>query len=302
VARDLYLQCLQADPNYAPAWARLGRVYHVIGKYRGAPDDYARSESALNRALELNPDLSIADHFYAQLEVADGRAQNAMVRLVRRALSHRSDPNLFAALVPACRYCGLLEYSLAAYERAARLDPNVKTSVEHTLFLLGEYERSAAVSERLWAPGSIWNMSLAAAGHLVEATRVAQIEVARYANTVFADPALIVYPPERASLRRAVDALLASGFRDLEGMFYQVLKLAHVGDSDRAVEILGEVVDHGFVPYQTFANHAWLNALREREDFKTILVKAEHRHRQALATFIDAGGETLLGASAIGIV
>ena len=36
VARDLYLQCLQADPLYAPAWARLGRVYHVIGKYRGA--------------------------------------------------------------------------------------------------------------------------------------------------------------------------------------------------------------------------------------------------------------------------
>lgn len=63
VARDLYLQCLQADPRYAPAWARLGRVYHVIGKYRGTSEDYARSESALNRALELNPDLSIADRF-----------------------------------------------------------------------------------------------------------------------------------------------------------------------------------------------------------------------------------------------
>ena len=71
VARDLYLQCLQSDPHYAPAWARLGRVYHVIGKYRGTSEDYARSESALNRALELNPDLSIADRFYAQLEIGD---------------------------------------------------------------------------------------------------------------------------------------------------------------------------------------------------------------------------------------
>ena len=103
VARDLYLQCLQADPNYAPAWARLGRVYHVIGKYRGTSDDYVRSESALNRALELNPDLSIADHFYAQLEVADGRAQDAMVRLVRRASSHSSDPELFAAVESVLR-------------------------------------------------------------------------------------------------------------------------------------------------------------------------------------------------------
>ena len=69
VARDLYLESLQADPHYAPAWARLGRVYHVIGKYRGTSEDYTRSEGALNRALELNPDLSIADRFYAQLEV-----------------------------------------------------------------------------------------------------------------------------------------------------------------------------------------------------------------------------------------
>jgi serine/threonine protein kinase len=297
VARDLYLQCLQADPNYAPAWARLGRVYHVIGKYRGTSDDYVRSESALNRALELNPDLSIADHFYAQLEVADGRAQDAMVRLVRRASSHSSDPDLFAALVPACRYCGLLQYSLAAYERATRLDPNVRTSVQHTLFLLGEYERCAAESERFWAPGSIWNMALACGGHTAEATRVGQIEAQRYANTVFGDPALVVYPPDRVRLRRAVDALLASGFRDVEGMFYQVLKLAHAGDSDRAVEILGDVVDRGFFPYQTLASHAWLDGLRERQDFKTILQKAEHRHRQAHASFVEAGGEGVLGAS-----
>ena len=35
VARDLYLQCLQADPHYAPAWARLGRVYRGIVVNRG---------------------------------------------------------------------------------------------------------------------------------------------------------------------------------------------------------------------------------------------------------------------------
>jgi serine/threonine protein kinase len=39
VARDLYLQSVEADPRYAPAWARLGRVYHLIGKYRGASEE-----------------------------------------------------------------------------------------------------------------------------------------------------------------------------------------------------------------------------------------------------------------------
>ena len=54
--------------------------------------------------------------------------------------------------------------------------------------------------------------------------------------------------------------------------------------------------------HQTFASHAWLDALWEREDFKAILLKAEHRHRQALASFVEAGGATLLRASDVGIV
>ena len=38
-ARDLYQRCLELDPRFAPAWARLGRCYRVIGKYiDGAPD------------------------------------------------------------------------------------------------------------------------------------------------------------------------------------------------------------------------------------------------------------------------
>jgi len=295
VARGLYLQCIQADPHYAPAWARLGRMHHVIGKYRGTSEDYARSEAALNRALELNPDLSIADHFYAQLEVGDlGRAQEAMVRLVRRAASRSSDPELFAALVPACRYCGLLQNSLAAYERASRLDPNVRTSAQHTFFMLGDYQRAAAEAQRSWGPGSVWGLALSCAGD-PDAARVCQVEVERYANTAFRDKVLLMFEPDRTLYRAAVDELIASGFRDPEGLFYQVIRLAHLGDLDRAVEILSDVVDRGFYPYETFAQHAWLDPLRQRQDFKAILEKAGHRHQEARAAFVNAGGEALLG-------
>jgi TolB-like protein/tetratricopeptide (TPR) repeat protein len=295
VARDLYLQCLQTDPHYAPAWARLGRLYHVIGKYRGTSEDYARSEAALNRALELNPDLSMADRFYAQLETSDlSRAREAMVRLVRRASSRGNDPELFAALVPACRYCGLLQYSLAAYEHAARLDPNIRTSVQHTFFMLGDYLRAAAEAERTWAPGSSWALSLRCAGH-PDAYRVAEIEGERYANTPFRDCFVGVMKPDRAVIRAGVDKLLASGFRDPEGLFYQTIRLAHTGDFDRAVEILVDVVGRGFYPYDTFMRHAWLDPLRGRQDFEAILEVARHNHENALAAFVKAGGKTLLG-------
>ncbi|MGH7581426.1 MAG: protein kinase domain-containing protein, partial [Gemmatimonadales bacterium] len=58
VARDLYRSCLNEDPGYAPAWARLGRVYRVLAKYGadGNAESLALAEEAFRRALEINPD------------------------------------------------------------------------------------------------------------------------------------------------------------------------------------------------------------------------------------------------------
>ena len=87
-ARDLYLQCVEEDPRFAPAWAQLGRTYRVLGKYGLAvPDDCLRlAESAFQRSLELDPDLPLAHHLYAYFEIEEGgRAQGAMVRLLERA-------------------------------------------------------------------------------------------------------------------------------------------------------------------------------------------------------------------------
>ena len=84
--------------------------------------------------------------------------------------------------------------------------------------------------------------------------------------------------------------------RDPEGLFYQFIRLAHARDLDRAVEILSDIVGRGFFPYETFKRHAWLDPLRTRQDFNAILENAEHRHLEARANFVNAGGETLLGA------
>ncbi len=53
-ARALYEQCLELDPEFAPAWARLGRCHRIIGKYIDpAPDSDRRAEDAFVRAIEL---------------------------------------------------------------------------------------------------------------------------------------------------------------------------------------------------------------------------------------------------------
>ena len=111
-----------------PAWARLGRIHHVMAKYltTGVKEGLDQAEAALRQALDLNPDLAIAHKFYAQLEVDRGRAADAMARLLPRAQG-AADPEIFAALISPLRYCGLLEASVAAHaagSRAGAEDPH----------------------------------------------------------------------------------------------------------------------------------------------------------------------------------
>ena len=143
LARDLYRECVEEDPNYAAAWARLGRCYRFLEKFgEGEPESLELAQWSFKRAFALNPDLSIAHKLYTQIEADLGNAQAAMVRLLSHAETHPNDPDLFAGLVQSCRFCGLLDESVAAHQRARRLDSRAVTSVAHTFFLMGEYERA----------------------------------------------------------------------------------------------------------------------------------------------------------------
>ena len=143
VARDLYRQCVDEDASFAPGWARLGRCHRLLAKYflEQPEENLARADEAYRRALDLDPDLPVAHKLYAHREAEIGRARDAMVRLLGLARTTRNDPEIFAGLVHACRYCGLLEASEAAHREARRLDPHISTSVVYTWWARGDMER-----------------------------------------------------------------------------------------------------------------------------------------------------------------
>jgi TolB-like protein len=143
LARDLYISCVEKDPDFAPAWARLGRCYRFLEKFgTEQPRDKQSAQAAFERAFALNPDLVLAHHLYTPIQADMGQAEEAMVRLLKRLSFHQNAPELFAALVHACRYCGQLDASVAAHRKARELDPNARTSVAHTYFALGDFERT----------------------------------------------------------------------------------------------------------------------------------------------------------------
>ena len=146
IARDLYLRAIDEDPQFAPAHARLGRIYWLLAKYTGQQDNaWDLAETSLRRALELNPELAFAHRLYAELETDLGRAPEALDRLLDRVRGRPNDPELYVAMCKALRYCGLLDESLAAHRRAQELDPKIASSVAHTYIMLGRYDEAIEV-------------------------------------------------------------------------------------------------------------------------------------------------------------
>jgi DNA-binding winged helix-turn-helix (wHTH) protein/tetratricopeptide (TPR) repeat protein len=298
VARDLYFQCVDEDPHFAPAWARLGRIHHVMAKYlpTGTKESLIHAEAAFRQALTLNPDLPIAHKLFAQLEVDLGRARDAMVRLIERA--HTADPELLAGLVSACRYCGLLDASAAAHTRALGLDPRIRTSVGHTWFLQRDYARVATV--RVADFPYIVAISLAELGRAGEALPVLR-ELEHKIPTRLRDFIVAARTLLEGTLTdsiAAVERVVSSDFRDPEGLFYLSRHLAHLNEIGPALHLFERVVAGGFFCFPSMANDPWLDPLRKKPAFTKLLRHAETQHREALAAFTQLRGEKVLGVAA----
>src|SRR5262249_1150392 len=108
-----------------------------------------------------------AHNLYTFLQTDLGQSLQAMERLLKRGQTHHHDPKLFAGLVHACRYCGLLEASAAAHDRANQLDPQVRTTVVYTYFQQGDFQKAIGTCGP--GDGAVKGYSLIALGHKDEA-------------------------------------------------------------------------------------------------------------------------------------
>jgi serine/threonine-protein kinase len=298
-ARDLYLRCLERDPRFAPAWARLGRCYRLLAKFGdpgGAQESLAKAEQAVTRALGINPDLSMAHNVYAQIEVEAGRAREAMVRLLERVRNAGTEPELFAGLVHACRYCGLVDASIAAYERARRLDPRVVTSVPQTFLQKGDFERAIATDQG--DPPVAKALALTISGRRDEGIPLLRTALAQNLqpklHAVLASMLAFLERDHEQVIRR-IHSMVDSGFGDPEAFYYWAGALAQAGDQDGALGLLERCLNGGYFPAAALATDPSLDPLRGLSDFRFLVRRAEELHHEALESFRAADGPRLLG-------
>jgi class 3 adenylate cyclase/TolB-like protein/tetratricopeptide (TPR) repeat protein len=297
----LYIAATEKDPTYAPAWARLARCYRLLGKYSGDEAATSRNlelaEQAFRRALELNPDLPLAHSLYAQLEVEAGRPVEAMARLLRRVAMSGGDVELFSGLTHACRYCGLMAASVAADERARSLDPQARTSVHFTWFLMGDLDRAIAAGDGV--DESVQMYGLLTQGRLEEARAriVGFIDaLGGHPMTAFGEAMLALVDGNAPQvLERGRGAL--TGFPDAEGRFMMARLWARAGLDREALELLDDCVLRGYSCPETLRRDPWLQELRPLPEFGALLERAEAARAVALEVFAQEGGPALLGVA-----
>jgi tetratricopeptide (TPR) repeat protein len=276
----------------------------VIGKYvDGTPDSGEQAERSFRRALELNPRLSIAHKFYANLEADIGHALRALVRLLGEADRRGNDAEIFAGLVHACRYCGLSDESIAAHAEARRLDPNVPTGFEQTLLMTGDIERLLAVEVPAVVAGAddgIRVIGLGLAGRRDEA-RSELLEMRRRGPHIEVFQSWIEYlmawlDHRPTDMRFDVPPLNALKIQhDPEAIFQEGWLLCDVADYRRGLEYLRRAVAKGYFVAPTLSASPQFDALRGDPTFQAIVADAEAGRAHALAVFRECGGERLLG-------
>jgi TolB-like protein len=300
VAGELYRSALDEDPQYAPAWAKLGRVYRVLAKYdtEDATENFKRADEAFQRALQINPDLSIAHNLYTNLEVESlGRAKEAMARLLTRAQS-TSDPEIFTGLVIACRFCGLLEASLAADRQARRLDPTVRTSVMYTHFMLGDWERAMAsdTDTLKW----ITNWTLPLLGRQSEAiASYREMESRPLPGTIrdLMRACRLLLEGNKDESYKVAQTFFYKHF-DPEGLYFTARVLARLGEPVASLDLLDRIIEQGFYCSSILLRDPWMDSIRGRSRFAEVVRRADERTREAHEEFIRLNGDRLLALNA----
>jgi len=265
-ARDMCWTCLAEDPDFAPAWAWLGRCCWFLDKFSSnSPTNVDLANASFQRAFTIDPDLAAAHQFYTFVQVDTGHADEAMCRLLKRLQCHPGEPESLTSLVQVFRFCGMLQQSIEAHKRAIEMDPAVATSIAHTLFLMGQYKSAIEI----YGGRAAYYLDAAAWAALGDEKRAIVLLRERL---------------ERMSLSKLMIALMASLLAVLEGRTAEAVKLmeeanitrepeillyfarhyARMGEGDLAIRALKKAAETGFVcAPQTFNSDVWLRPLRE---------------------------------------
>ena len=289
---DMLEKATSLEPNYAPAWAHLGRAYTTSASLQfGGREQYVKAQAAYEKAIAINPALVEPRIFMANLLTDTGRVEQA-VPLLRSVL--QSNPNNAEAhweLGYAYRFAGMLKESVAECEKARQNNPLVKisSSAMNSYLYLGEYEKFL---DSLPANDSVYilfyrGLAEYYMNHLDQAARDFDSAYERNPSLLPVDVGkAIAYSIRHENaqglklLRQTEDKIEERGVSDPEGIYKVAQAYALLGDKSAALHMLRHSIGDGFFCYPYFVHDPLLQSLHGEPEFQSLLDQAKTRHDQ----------------------
>ncbi|HVS64127.1 MAG TPA: hypothetical protein VMT85_11565 [Thermoanaerobaculia bacterium] len=156
-------RAVELDPTFAPAWAQLGMLLHIDGYYWSSDrEQLARARRAVERAVQLDPDLIEASGTLVELRLEDGDLLGAY-RAAGELLDRRAQSSTAHVLLSiALRYGGLLEQAVAECEVARGLDPGDSSQRQCVLTYLWAGLPDRAIDAAGFATSLLWENDVSA--------------------------------------------------------------------------------------------------------------------------------------------
>ena len=272
---------VEVDPTYAPAWEQLGfRCYYDADYSDGGEPMFQRSNKALERAIELDPNLVVAAGQLINNSVERGELGKAY--LAAQALLKRRPESAYAHFVVGYvyRYAGMLQQSTNECNTALALDPGnyAFRSCAWAFMELGKTER-AADFVRLDA-GSEW------AAYMLPSILLREGKIAEAREAVKRMPTAPRYHRDLLEaclqLRPATDLdRMAQEAEnnlptepDAETWYYQGALFAFCGKKQAALHLLQSAVEQNYCAHENLLSDPLLAKLRTDAAFDKVLTAA----------------------------
>ena len=304
--RDMLRASIDEDPEFTPARAQYGRACRIIAKYRmGDVESHVRmATQAFDQAFARDPDSPLVHYLYTYHQIEELRDPlGAMLRLLERVKEMTTAAELWAGLVPSCRFCGLYDASKAAHRRARALDPTIETSIEFTHIQLLEFDEALATAPEL--PDGALFRALAAALRGNEQGAVEVVEEQRGFVfeglwDAFVGAVVDAIEGRSAEAERKIREAFEGGMPDPEALFFLTRVAGRAGATELGLDLIDAMVDRGFNCVAGLERDPWVRLLESEPRYRDALKRAHEARREAAAEFRAAGGEDVLGVTESG--
>jgi serine/threonine protein kinase len=269
------------DPSYGPALEALGYRYYYDATYsNGGEAVYQRGQSALERAVALDPNLVSAAAQLITLRVEGGELVKGYQEGKALVERHPEKASAHFALSYVLRYGGILDESAHECETALSLDPGNYHYRSCSLTFVEQGNFARAIDFIQLDAGSTWAKG-ALVAYFLRTGNVSQAreQVGKLPND----------RPDKGMLEACLDhgpaadvdkasryfAQIPSGYHDPEAKYLNTTYIAFCGQKDTAVRLIKSAIAGHYCAYTDLQTNAMLANLRGTPEFAELLSAAK---------------------------